>query len=79
VPSIVTGGWSYIRFHQGQERRPGYTGDKLRRWAERIGGLDAKDTFVFFNNDEQSAAPVDAAAMIDLLEKRDAEVATSRA
>jgi uncharacterized protein YecE (DUF72 family) len=76
VPVIITGGWAYIRFHQGQPRRPSYTRQKLRRWAERIEGLEARDTYVFFNNDEEAAAPADAATLIDLLEKRGAPVAT---
>jgi uncharacterized protein YecE (DUF72 family) len=76
VPAIVTGGWAYIRFHQGQPRRPGYTREKLRRWAGRIAGLDARQTYVFFNNDQGAAAPADAATLIDLLEKRAAPVAT---
>ncbi len=68
VPHTVTGGWSYIRFHQGTPSAPGYTRDKLRRWTERIAGLEASDVYVYFNNDTGGAAVRDAATLIDLLE-----------
>src|SRR5712691_7708012 len=35
VPLLVTGGWSYVRFHQGRPSHPGYTRRKLRTWADR--------------------------------------------
>lgn len=60
VPDIVTGGWAYVRFHKGTRSRPGYTRTKLRRWAERLATLDAKDVFVYFNNDTGGAAVRDA-------------------
>lgn len=78
VPLHVTGGWSYIRFHQGRPLRPGYTPEKLRTWADRIAGLDASDVFVYFNNDPQAAAPHDALRLMSLLNKRGSEVATPR-
>jgi uncharacterized protein YecE (DUF72 family) len=76
VPLIVTGGWSYIRFHQGRADHPAYARGKLRLWAERIAALDARDAYIFFNNDALAAAPADAATLIDLLSKRGAEAAT---
>lgn len=79
VPSIVTGGWSYIRFHQGRTDHPAYARRKLRLWADRIVSLPSRETHVFFNNDALAAAPADAAALIDLLSNRGAEVATARA
>jgi uncharacterized protein YecE (DUF72 family) len=75
VPTIVTGGWSYVRFHQGRRAHPAYARSKLRAWADRIAGLDARDTFAFFNNDQLAAAPGDAQTLIDLLLRRDQEVA----
>jgi uncharacterized protein YecE (DUF72 family) len=75
VPNHVTGGWSYIRFHQGQPFAPGYTRDKLRRWAERIAGLEASDVYVYFNNDTGGAAIRDAATLIELLTGVGADVA----
>jgi uncharacterized protein YecE (DUF72 family) len=67
VPTIVTGGWSYLRFHQGRRTHPGYARSKLRGWADRIAGLDASDVFAFFNNDAMAAAPKDAHTLMDLL------------
>lgn len=72
VPDVVTGGWAYVRFHQGRERHPGYTREKLRRWARRISALPAEDVFVYFNNDTGGAAVRDAAGLIAMLRRRDA-------
>jgi uncharacterized protein YecE (DUF72 family) len=75
VPEIVTGGWSYVRFHQGRSFHPGYAKAKLRRWADRIAAAEAKDTFVYFNNDALGAAPEDAMTLARLLQERHQEVA----
>jgi uncharacterized protein YecE (DUF72 family) len=74
VPLVVTGGWTYVRFHQGQAHHPKYSRAKLRAWAERLAGLDVTDGWVFFNNDPLAAAPADALAFMDLLEDRGARV-----
>lgn len=78
VPTIVTGGWSYIRFHEGRRAHPGYARSKLRAWAGRIAGLEAKDVFAFFNNDAMAAAPNDARTLIELLLDNEREVALPR-
>ena len=78
VPLIVTGGWSYVRFHQGRPAGSGYTADKLRRWADKIAGLEARDTFAYFNNDGEAAAPADATRLMALLNKRGLRVAPPR-
>jgi uncharacterized protein YecE (DUF72 family) len=75
IDPVVTGGWSYVRFHQGQMDQPGYTGEKLRRWADRIAGLRARDVFVYFNNDPGAAAIRDAHAMTELLAERGCDLA----
>lgn len=67
VEPVVTGGWSYIRFHQGKRDAPGYSADKLRRWSEKLWSLPATDTWVFFNNDTGANAPRDAARLAHLL------------
>ncbi|HEX9693408.1 MAG TPA: DUF72 domain-containing protein [Actinomycetota bacterium] len=67
VPQVVTGGWAYVRFHQGRERQPGYTREKLRRWAKRIEALPADDVFVYFNNDAGGAAVRDALTLTALM------------
>jgi len=75
VREIVTGGWSYIRFHQGRPAHPGYTRQKLRSWADRVAGLAVPEAFVFFNNDPLAAAPRDALILEELLAERGLEVA----
>jgi len=67
IPEVVTGGWSYVRFHQGRELAPGYPRAKLRRWTERIRSLPARDVFVYFNNDTGGAAVRDALTLTELL------------
>lgn len=75
VPDVVTGGWTYVRFHQGTRTAPGYPGRTLSSWARRIASLPAGDAFVYFNNDTGGAAVADARRMIRLLRREGAEVA----
>jgi uncharacterized protein YecE (DUF72 family) len=75
APIVVTGGWSYVRFHQGGRATPSYTMAKLRRWADRIEKLQARDIFIYFNNDSAGAALRDADALRELLERRGQNVA----
>jgi uncharacterized protein YecE (DUF72 family) len=77
VPLLTTGGWSYVRFHQGRAVHPGYTRRKLRTWADRIVELEAKEVFAFFNNDPLAAAPRDAETLTSLLQERGQEVASA--
>jgi uncharacterized protein YecE (DUF72 family) len=63
----VTGKWLYVRFHQGTTTAPGYRRDKLKRWASRISAADAREAFLYFNNDQTGAAIRDARTMIELL------------
>ncbi len=74
VPEVVTGGWSYVRFHQGRRAEPGYARDKLRRWAARLARSGGRETWVFFNNDTGGAALRDAATLTELLRARGATV-----
>jgi uncharacterized protein YecE (DUF72 family) len=74
-PLVVTGGWSYIRFHQGTRVGPDYRRSKLRRWAERISTLPARDVWVFFNNDHGGAAVRDALFLRDVLGRSEQRVA----
>jgi uncharacterized protein YecE (DUF72 family) len=76
VGETVTGGWAYVRLHQGRADDPGYTREKLRRWAGRILELPAREVYVYFNNDTGGAAVRDARTLTDLLVKRGARVAT---
>lgn len=74
-PLLVTGGWSYIRFHQGSRFGSDYRRDKLRRWADRIGTLPAREVWAFFNNDHGGAAIRDARFLRDALAGARARVA----
>jgi uncharacterized protein YecE (DUF72 family) len=74
IPDVVTGGWSYVRFHQGNPGGPDYTRDKLRRWARRILELEARETYAFFNNDPTGAAVRDAGTLTELLADRGGDV-----
>ena len=75
LPKVETGGWSYIRFHQGSRIGPHYRMSKLRRWADYLAASDARITYVYFNNDPEGAAIKDAYSMIRLLEERGCDVA----
>ncbi|MBI4261640.1 MAG: DUF72 domain-containing protein [Actinobacteria bacterium] len=72
VEDHVTGGWSYVRLHRGGHGSAGadYAREKLRRWADRIAALPARDVYVFFNNDPTGAAVRDARTLLDLLAER---------
>lgn len=78
ISNVVTGGWSYVRFHQGATTHPGYPRSKLERWADRIADMDARDVFSYFNNDTLGAAIGDALKLREMLEARGVEVARSR-
>jgi uncharacterized protein YecE (DUF72 family) len=75
IDPAVTGGWSYVRMHQGRPEDPGYTREKLRRWAARLVELPARDTFVYFNNDTGGAAVRDARTLTEMLGHSGMEVA----
>jgi uncharacterized protein YecE (DUF72 family) len=75
VPLHVTGGWSYVRFHQGRPDRSDYPREKLHRWAQRIVGLPATDVYVYFNNDPGGAAVRDAETLIRMLDRAGGSVA----
>jgi uncharacterized protein YecE (DUF72 family) len=70
----LTATWSYLRFHQGRTKAPGYMGEKLRRWAGRIAELPVQHAYVYFNNDPGGAAVRDARTLIELLRERGAPV-----
>jgi uncharacterized protein YecE (DUF72 family) len=74
VAMEITGGWTYLRFHQGSRAGPGYSRSKLRRYADRLAALDAREAWVFFNNDPGGAAVRDAVTLTELLRDRGATV-----
>lgn len=68
--ATVTGGWTYLRFHQGRRASPGYARAKLARYADAMAEMRAEEAWVFFNNDPQGAAVRDAHTFTELLEDR---------
>jgi uncharacterized protein YecE (DUF72 family) len=66
----VTGGWSYVRFHQGTLLGPAYPAPTLRRWSKKLSNLAARQVFVYFNNDPGGAAVRDAELMQRYLDAR---------
>jgi uncharacterized protein YecE (DUF72 family) len=70
VEPIVTGGWTYVRFHQGSETGPDYRPEKLRRWADRIAQMPIEGGYVYFNNDPGAAAVRDAERFREMLTDR---------
>ena len=75
APDVLCGSWSYIRFHKGGPMRPGYSRTKLVRWTDRIAAMDARDVYIYFNNDTGGAALRDAVTLTTLLEDRGVPVA----
>ena len=61
----------YLRLH-GPERwyRHDYSIDELTKWADKILASGAKRAWIYFNNDYQGYAPMNALTMRRLLEKR---------
>lgn len=71
-PDRLTAGWTYIRFHKpAGENNWLYDRDTLAGWAETIErwASDGRDVYVYFNNDLDGAAPVNAHQLIELLEE----------
>jgi uncharacterized protein YecE (DUF72 family) len=69
-PWIVTAPYVYLRGHgpagNYQDRYPART---LKQWSKRIVAWSEAgvETFVYFDNDQKSAAPLDASRLMDLL------------
>jgi uncharacterized protein YecE (DUF72 family) len=65
TPLWRTADWGYLRLHEGEGVPwPRYTQPVLTAWADRIaaGWAGDRDVYVYFNNDQNCAAPRDAAA-----------------
>jgi uncharacterized protein YecE (DUF72 family) len=68
-PLWRTAGWGYLRLHEGDGVPwPRYSGPTLEKWAERTTATWARDcdVYVYFNNDQNCAAPRDAATFAAL-------------
>ncbi|HEY2594515.1 MAG TPA: DUF72 domain-containing protein, partial [Chloroflexota bacterium] len=77
TPRWVTGGWGYVRFHQGRGRPPSCYGPAaLATWARLLDELwrNDEDVFVYFNNDAFGCALRDAIRMSRLLAGRGLKV-----
>ena len=72
TPLWRTAGWGYLRLHEGDGVPwPGYREATLSAWAERITATWAGgDVYVYFNNDQNGAAPRDAARLAAAVARR---------
>jgi uncharacterized protein YecE (DUF72 family) len=73
APWKRTADFVYIRGHgPGGRYRGHYSTDALGAWAKRIKSWKAQgcDVFVFFDNDQKSAAPIDALKLKQMLPMR---------
>jgi len=65
-PLWRTADWAYLRFHEGAAAPwPRYGKQALSTWLDRIGQTwpGSAEVFAYFNNDQNAAAPADAAAL----------------
>lgn len=67
-----TGGWRYVRFHGATGKYQGrYKKTGLRRWAKDFSSYCQRaDAYVYFNNDLQGHALMDAMDLSDLMGER---------
>ena len=71
APWEVTSSFVYVRGHGPRGTYKGHYSDKtLRSWARQIAAWrrGGRDVYVYFDNDQKSAAPADAAKLQRLLE-----------
>lgn len=69
TPLWRTADWGYVRFHEGTaDPWPRYTDQALRAWAERAAATwpEPAPVYAYFNNDQNGAAVLDAAALAKL-------------
>jgi uncharacterized protein YecE (DUF72 family) len=72
APWVVTADWVYVRGHGPGGRYRGHYSEKtLREWASccRKWQKRGRDVYVYFDNDQKSAAPFDAAKLCRLLDE----------
>ncbi len=65
TPLVATADWGYLRL-----RKPGYSGDELGAWAERIQAQPWREAFVFFKHEDEAEGPRLAEALAALVEAR---------
>jgi uncharacterized protein YecE (DUF72 family) len=61
VPLVSTASWGYLRL-----RRPGYSGEELRKWRGWIEGQKWGRAFVFFKHEDEASGPKMAMEFLDL-------------
>jgi uncharacterized protein YecE (DUF72 family) len=65
---IETADTAYVRFHGlTGEHRHNYADDELKEWAEKIKMIQARECFIYFNNDYQAYAVTNAKTLEPLL------------
>jgi uncharacterized protein YecE (DUF72 family) len=70
APREVTASWVYVRNHGPTGRYHGnYSDEALAGWASDIDAWrsEGRDIWCFFDNDVKSAAPADAARLLDII------------
>ncbi|MGY4344471.1 uncharacterized protein YecE (DUF72 family) [Bradyrhizobium sp. GM7.3] len=80
APWKRTAGFVYVRGHGPSGRYHGhYTKPTLVQWAQRIKSWKRQgcDVYVYFDNDQKSAAPADAQALKQLLNVRQSAAITT--
>jgi len=72
TPLWRTAAWGYLRLHEGDGVPwPSYREATLNAWAERIAAAWGEaDVYVYFNNDQNAAAPRDAARLAEAVARR---------
>jgi uncharacterized protein YecE (DUF72 family) len=72
TPLWRTAAWGYLRLHEGDGVPwPSYRETTLNAWAERIAAAWGEaDVYVYFNNDQNAAAPGDAARLAGAIARR---------
>jgi len=69
-PKIVTADFVYIRLHGSEGKyRGSYSTQTLAGWAGAIASWRAtgRDVFVYFDNDQEAAAPADARRLLEMV------------
>jgi uncharacterized protein YecE (DUF72 family) len=72
APWIATASFVYVRGHgPGGKYHSHYSDKELHDWAKRISGWAkrGRDVYVYFDNDQKSAAPADALRLGTMLKK----------
>ncbi len=81
-PLWQTASWGYLRLHEGAAHPwPHYGRQAMRTWLHRIADTwpAEADVFAYFNNDQNAAAPADAATLAALADRAGGRRARQRA